>query len=422
MRVLVAMVGLGAFFCYTMSRSTTGDVRESAESAAEKVVLGQRGAKPVIAARSSVPWINRTISVPSFWVPTEIANVEYGDPRVSLCRIDWNRYWRNPSRTPMFRDLVGMSRCGRGKSGSLNVLVADLAKRRVKPVPPTGFVFHESRVGSTLIANMLGSIPTNLVYSESAPPATIINHCRKCTPEERSSLLQKMVALMGASPFHERLYFKFQSITVPNIAVLSAAFPDTPWIFVYREPVQVMMSHFKRGGSGSPPCLREHRRPREETADILGVSQRMATEESKERFCAAHLSMLCAAALASDQASGDRALMVNYDSLPGSLVHYVIPTHFGVSPFDQLDAQRMIDTSNVYSKRRKALPPGGDVASVKKWEGDSEAKEQAASEEVREAAAVIMRPFFEKLLAATVAKTNGDDLIRFKNQTLLSYY
>ena len=35
---------------------------------------------------------------------------------------------------------------------------------------PSGFVFHESRVGSTLVANMLAAVPTNIVYSESAPP------------------------------------------------------------------------------------------------------------------------------------------------------------------------------------------------------------------------------------------------------------
>ena len=73
-------------------------------------------------------------------------------------------------------------------------------------------------------------------------------------------MLQKLVALMGASPgYHERLFFKFQSITVrggvrdtvrlpphaarqsrtsdpqvPNARILLDAFPDTPWIFVYR--------------------------------------------------------------------------------------------------------------------------------------------------------------------------------------------
>ena len=48
------------------------------------------------------------------------------------------RYWRNPSRTPMFKDLVSKSKCGSGRSGSLNQLYDDLIKSGVKPVMPTG--------------------------------------------------------------------------------------------------------------------------------------------------------------------------------------------------------------------------------------------------------------------------------------------
>lgn len=147
--------------------------------------------------KESVPWENRTrLTVPRFWVPTEIAHIEHGDPRVTMCKLDFDSYWRNPTRMPMFRDLVSASRCGRGKSGSLNSLVAGLARRDIRPIEPTGFVFHESRVGSTLVANMLGSIPTNLVYSESGPPPVVINHCRSCDPDQRTDLLRKVVALM----------------------------------------------------------------------------------------------------------------------------------------------------------------------------------------------------------------------------------
>ncbi len=34
-------------------------------------------------------------------------------------------------------------------------------------------MFHESRCGSTLVANMLGSIPYFRVYSESDPPVAL---------------------------------------------------------------------------------------------------------------------------------------------------------------------------------------------------------------------------------------------------------
>ena len=40
---------------------------------------------------------------------------------------------------------------------------------------PSGFIFHESRVGSTLVANMLASVPTNLVYSEPHAPFEVVH-------------------------------------------------------------------------------------------------------------------------------------------------------------------------------------------------------------------------------------------------------
>ena len=102
--------------------------------------------------------------------------------------------------------------------------MAELAEKGVTPVEPSGFVFHESRVGSTLVANMLASVPHHLVYSESAPPPIVINHCRSCTPERRTDLIRKLFALMGASTSHTKLFFKFQSITVPNIIECATRF------------------------------------------------------------------------------------------------------------------------------------------------------------------------------------------------------
>lgn len=54
---------------------------------------------------------------------------------------------------------------------------------------PTGFVFHMSRCGSTLTANLMGSSPYNLVYSESKPPTGLMGLCdkMKCTAEQRVS-------------------------------------------------------------------------------------------------------------------------------------------------------------------------------------------------------------------------------------------
>ena len=344
--------------------------------------------------------------VPSFWAPTDISGVEHGDPRVTLCKLKFDGYWRQPSKTPMFRDLQTASKCGKGKSGRLGELYDDLERKGVTPLEPAGFVFHESRVGSTLVANMLASVPTNLVYSESSPPPVVLNHCRSCGKPRQRDLLRKLVGLMGASTFHTHLFFKFQSITVPNMKVLLDAFPKTPWIFIYRDPVQTMMSHFK-GGTGSGPCLREQRQPRQATLDLLHMTANEARKAAKESYCAAHLGMLTTAALEADKSS-DVGLLVNYESLPGGVMGYVLPKHFGVD-LAPVDLARMAAAGGVYSKARDKRGLQGA------WASDSKAKEDASTPKIRDAAAEFLAPTFEAAKAATLAKTGGDDLLHFKD-------
>jgi len=276
----------------------------------------------------------------------------------------------------------------------------------VKPLAPSGFVFHESRVGSTLVANMLASAPTHVVYSESAPLPVVLNHCRSCDADRKRDLIRKIVDLMGASPrYHTRLFFKFQSITVPNMRVLLDAFPETPWIFVYRDPVQTMMSHFKNG-VGNGPCLRAQRHAPPATLAVLGMDAAHASKSKKEDYCAAHLAMLTNAALAANDAS-PKGLLVDYASMPGSILGYVIPSHFDVALTPE-DARRAYVASGTYSKARGSGSKG-------KWTGDNEQKEKAATDAIRAAAGAYLQPTYDRAKAATLARTGGDDLLRFKD-------
>jgi hypothetical protein len=125
----------------------------------------------------------------------------------------------------MFRDLEGMSTCygGNKKKEKLSVLLKDIESKKGTPegrvIQPTGFVFHESRVGSTLVANTLASDPWSMVFSESAPAANALLHCRTCSHEKAVKLFRDVVTLMGRSPFHERMFFKFQSITSTKMQI-----------------------------------------------------------------------------------------------------------------------------------------------------------------------------------------------------------
>ncbi len=153
-----------------------------------------------------------------FWTPTRIDNA--ADPMVTLCKLNFRKYSESPHQYPMFRDLETMSSCSilRSRRASLSSLLAEIhtdATRGLssgRTLAPTAFFFHESRVGSTLVANTLACDPFSLVFSESPPPASALLH-GKGDRARRVKLFRDIVTVMGRSPFHTRLFFKFQSIT-----------------------------------------------------------------------------------------------------------------------------------------------------------------------------------------------------------------
>ena len=125
----------------------------------------------------------------------------------------------------MFKDLVASSDCTNDhvseyKLSELKKQIVDATNTPAgRVVYPTAFIFHESRVGSTLVANLLGSDPFNLVYSESAPPASILLRSNLNSPVGLEALFRDIVTVMGRSPIHKRLFFKFQSITTTKMAI-----------------------------------------------------------------------------------------------------------------------------------------------------------------------------------------------------------
>jgi len=409
-----------------------------------------------------------------FWTPIAIGTGT--NPLITLCVLDYSIYSLNPSLTPMFKDLVKRSGCSgdNKRVERMDVLLAEMDKDEAEAsssasasasasavsLAPSGFVFHESRVGSTLVANLLGSDPHSLVFSESTPPVTALMHCTACTRQQTITLFQQVMRLMGRTSYHTRLYFKFQSVSATKMAWILEAFPLVPWVFVFRSPVQAMMSHLdplKVGSSGGRAvCLRYKRKPFPEAVQALqkavGVDETIASGKGKgkakgvtpnylrsmlatdigtknvpnEAHCAAHLFALCARALAafdssppspspssspsSSNASQGRGLFLNYESLPGSVATVVLP-HFH-SHLSCEWARGMQASAELYSKSRQAGRADGKSGVFKP---DSKDKDRRATEPIRKWAAAILDPSFDRLdqlsatsVAGIASKTSTD--------------
>ncbi|CAM9475527.1 unnamed protein product, partial [Laminaria digitata] len=200
------------------------------------------------------------------------------------------------------------------------------------------------------------------------------------------------------------IFFLFRRFLPRTVTCVRQAFPNTPWIFVYRDPVPVMMSllGFKggelRGGpSSSTPCLRSKRSPPEATAGLLGLTQEQAKHASYERYCAAHLATLVQASLASiddsEAEDGAKGHAVDYDTLPTAILP--VMSELFRAPLSREEETYAKEISGWYAKSR------GEVHG---FLSDTKAKEKYASTSVEDAAKSILSPFYDRLHRASLPR------------------
>ena len=348
----------------------------------------------------------------------------YSDVVAMFCHIDWELQQKNPSTVPMFRDLKDQS-----KMCDVTILKVDLleatekakaydakfgvdavsAKKKGKkdamlPIPePTGVVFHETRCGSTLTANLLASFDPehSRVYSESPPPVTALKACDigiPCDPQKHTKLIQDVFYLMGRTSRIDRpqfVFYKIQSIGAMAIDKFTMAFPNTPWVFIYRDSIEVMMSYFKTGVLGdNSVCTRNYgkqmnRQPKTVQQIFQQHGQTSMEAVEKTDYCAAHLAGLSLSALNEHSRTG-KGNFVNYNQLPDAAWTKILPKFFGVQPISDAMISNMKQVAGVYSK-------GRNKKANQEWAEDSTRKQNMAPEPVVKAANAYLKDVYEQM-------------------------
>lgn len=194
-------------------------------------------------------------------------------------------------------------------------------------VKPSGFIFHLSRCGSTLITQMLATSDQHVVLSEPGPVDSVLHaHLRNpaVSNSERMTWAQAMVsAMMPAQDSGLKGFIKFDSWHTAHLPLLKTAFPDVPMIFLYREPIEVLISQLARRGSQTIPGYY--------TATALGLDLMTAMQLSAEEYCSRILQKTCECVLADNTA--DSMLLINYTQLPEFVFKKILP-FFGVTLSD----------------------------------------------------------------------------------------
>jgi len=252
--------------------------------------------------------------------PSSLQGVDaYRGVTAKFCLLDWKLQQQEPQKVPMFNDLMRQSKmCD---STMITVDLWDIAKQarayddqltasnEILAVPPTGVVFHESRCGSTLTANALAGFSPDhsRVYSESSVQLHALMACDKnpCNPTLHRHLIQDVFYLSGRTVRKERpqyVFYKISSIGSLFVDKFTEAFPNVPWMYLYRDTVEVMQSHLAPASVGGivrsrdrPVCLRQQAQPIQPapTVQIAQSKQRDPASLSREEYCATHLVRIC---------------------------------------------------------------------------------------------------------------------------------
>lgn len=254
------------------------------------------------------------------WLPIQV--VSSGD----RIYVDWAHFGATPLTEPFYEDSIrrALSRPF-SRMFRYRMTIDDFIRHAEseRSLAPNGFIFHMSRCGSTLAAQMLAAMPDNTVISEAAPIDAMVQISRATTavPAERHAWhLRAMVAALGCRRAgNERHYvIKFDSWHALALPLFARAFPGVPWVFLYRDPVDVLVSQMRERGTQMIPEI--------VPPSLYGIDDFSGIPDME--YCARVLSRICGAAIDHHAAGG--GLLVNYRELPDAVFTKILP-HFGLA-------------------------------------------------------------------------------------------
>jgi hypothetical protein len=290
--------------------------------------------------------------------------------------VRWVERPDDSSSLPFFGQMVDEML---GAGARLRVTSLD-ALHDVEGRDPGGFVFHQSRCGSTLLMQALTQGGCIAPVSEALPVNQLLLQ-DGLSEEERTGLLRGLIRALSLRDGAARdlpSLFKLTSWNVLFFDVIRAAFPDTPWLFLYRDPLETLASLGERparwlaNDALLDALARDLRLP-----SVVGLA--------REQRCAVVLAAYGRAALHASPASIN---LLNYDQLPAALSAEV-PARFGLAT---TEAQREViaAASRIYSK---------DASRSLVFDAAAERRRRPVSDALRDVDRRLTRPVYDALEA-----------------------
>jgi hypothetical protein len=243
----------------------------------------------------------------------------------------------------------------------------------IDSVAPTGFIFHSSRCGSTLLANACRALDGSIVLSEANVIdkliARFITDANDRVKESLYSVFLRAAvnALAQRRTGNERrLFVKFSCCSTVQLERIKRNWPTVPWIFLYRDPVETIVSNMNT----VPAWLfdEDHRI----LAHITGTSTEEVAQMSLEERCARSVGSFFATAVSAHTLANGSSMLLNYNQLAVPALTRIL-SFFNIQASNE-ELERIAGGSRIYSK---------EISGAREFTPDADAKQRVASDLVR---------------------------------------
>lgn len=301
----------------------------------------------------------------------------------------WRDFGDLPMTDPFFKISQDQASASPLTSDPFRTGRETLTKVAAQPdvMPFSGVIFHMARTGSTLIHRLLSCTGKVQSLSEISLLDRALAVTENWPEEERNAALQELIAVYrrprrpNERQFVTKMTDAGASIRIPQFR---AAFPNVPWIFVYREPVEVMVSALSKPTGNLANWFKNRtsasRRLSMPALNDPGMWPAEFVARTLRRFC------MTAAAAARETPPG-LFLAVHYKRLPDAIWETIAP-HFGIEVTEE-DKELMRAESRFSAKKTDAT----------EFKPDSAAKQEGATQMVHDLAQRFVAPAIEELKA-----------------------